>query len=180
MIECMDNQNFTRTFLGSLAPGHRVLDLGAGEGDFARMFCERGAKVTAVDHTIPQSKDGAIECVRIRVEEFIEGKDRGSYDAVFMRNILQFLQKHWVFATLFPWLGGHLKQGGIIGIETFSRDPEPPFNHPMRSLYTAKELLEHFLLWQDLCVQEYEHDGPDMRGTLRHFFITDLIVRKTG
>lgn len=83
-----------------------------------------------------------------------------------------------MFEILFPWLEEHVKNNGIVGIETFYQDPKPPFDHAMRSLYTIKELTQHFVSWQELYAKEFDQDNLDLRGTLRHFYYSDLIVKK--
>ena len=114
----------------------------------------------------------------MKVEAFIAHENDERYDLIFLRNILQFLDKQWVFDVLFPWFQGHLNTGGIIGIETFYQEPEPPFGHPMRSLYSAQELSGHFLSWQEIYLEQYDHSGPDLSGITRHFYTSDILVKK--
>ena len=73
----------------------------------------------------------------------------------------------------------HISSKGIIAIETFYLDPEPPFDHPTRSLYTLKELTRHFMSWNEIFAQEYDHMGLDMNGNTRRFFVASLIVQKS-
>ncbi len=174
----MSNQDFTKRFLDYIKPGQHVLDLGAGEWKFAQMFVERGARVTAVDTRPSLLRNAMITRVTMNIEDFCSATHPDKYDLVFARNVLQFLDKYWVFETLLPWIEEHLAGQGIIGIETFYQDPEPPFDHSMRSLYALKELTTHFLLWAELYAKEYDHRGFDMSGQTRKFFVSDLIVKK--
>ncbi len=174
----MSNLDFTNTFLDYLKPGHHVLDLGAGEGKFAQMFVERGASVTAVDIKLPALPDTSITTKRMRIEEFVGTSGVDHYNLIFTRNILQFLDKSWVFETLWPWMDEHVTEQGIIGIETFYQDPKPPFGHPVRSLYTLKELTAYFMTWTELYAREYSHLGLDMNGQTRKFFVSGLITKK--
>ena len=174
----MSDQDFTRKIFEYLKPGNHVLDLGAGVGDFARMFVEHGAKVTAVDPIVMTQPDPNIKTKPMRIEDFYNEHNSDQYDLIFARNILQFLDKNWVFATLFPWLEGHLTPNGIIAIETFYQNPNPPFDQPMRSLYTLQELTAHFMSWSEIFAREYNHQGLDMSGQSRQFFISSLIVRR--
>lgn len=171
-------QSFTTTFLNCIQPGHHVLNLGAGEGKFAQMFVERGASVTMVDTQLPKIQDANVHVQQMSIEEFcaIENPDR--YDGIFARNSIQFLDKNWVHETLFPWLEDHSSDNGIIAIETFFQNPEPPFNRHMKSLYALKELQSHFLSWNEMYAREYSHLGLDMSGQTRKFFVSSLIVQK--
>lgn len=173
------DQGFLSMILQYIHPGTTVLDLGSGEGDFARRFAERGAIITAVDANYCPPNEESIMFQKAGVEDFIAKNGTQQYDIMFMRNILQFLDKSWVFEILFPWLDEHVKNNGIVGIETFYQDPKPPFDHSMRSLYTIKELTQHLVSWQELYVKEYDQDNLDLRGMLRHFYVSDLIVKKT-
>lgn len=152
--------------------------MGAGEGKFAQMFVERGASVTAVDIKVPALPDTSITAKRMRIEGFVSTTGHDRYDLIFARNILQFLDKPWVFETLWPWVDEHVAEQGIIGIETFYQDPEPPFDHLMRSLYTMEELTTHYMTWTELYAREYSYLGLDMSGQTRKFFVSSLIVRK--
>jgi 2-polyprenyl-3-methyl-5-hydroxy-6-metoxy-1,4-benzoquinol methylase len=177
-IVLVSNQDFTNTFLDCIKPGHHVLDLGAGQGNFTQMFVERGARVTAVDIRLPKLQDTSIISEKTSIEEFCASEQSGQYDRIFARNVLQFLDKPWVFKTLFPWMEEHITVQGIIGIETFYQDPEPPFEHVMRSLYPLKELTAHFMSWTELYVRDYCHSGLDMSGQIRKFFLSSLIVKR--
>lgn len=176
----MPKQDFINIIFQHIQPGSTILDLGSGEGKFARMFAKRGAIVTAVDAKFRPQNEESITFQTASVEEFIAKIGTQQYDLVFMRNILQFLDKNWVFETLFPWLENHVKANGIVGIETFYQDPNPPFDHTMHSFYTTKELTEHLLTWQEMYENEFDEDNFDFAGTLRHFFISDLIVKKVS
>lgn len=173
----MPKSKFVNIFIENIEPGHKVLDLGAGSGEYSQMFAEKGAQVTAVDSKLPDFLDNSIISHKMSIEDFIS-EDDSQYDLVFMRNLIQFLDKQWVFESLFPWIEKHLNKDGIIGIATFYKDPVPPFDHSMRSLYTLDELSQHFLKWQEIFKEQREHDGPDLSGKTRHFFINDLIVKK--
>jgi 2-polyprenyl-3-methyl-5-hydroxy-6-metoxy-1,4-benzoquinol methylase len=176
----MNNQDFTKTFLNHIQPGHHVLDLGAGDGKFAQMFVERGAKVTAVDTRPMNINDAMIVPKQMTIEYFCATENKEHFDLIFVRNAIQFLDKNWTLETFLPWMEERCSDKGIIVIETFYQDPEPPFDHPMRSLYTLKELTGFFMSWNELFAREYDHVGLDLSGNTRKFFITSLIVQKAG
>ena len=172
------NQDFTKTFLNLLKSNHHVLDLGAGEGNFSRMFLERGAVVTAVDSRIPKQDEENFNAVRMKIEDFCNTPNTEKYDRFFLRNVIQFLDKSWVFEILFPWIENHSSNNAVIAIETFYQDPAPPFEHPMRSLYSLEVLTLHFMTWVEHFARQYSHVGLDMGGQTRTFFVSSLIVQK--
>jgi len=175
----MDVKNFTNIFLACIKPGNKVLDLGAGEGKFTQMFFERGAIVTAVDMQPPTFHNVALIVKKMKIEDFCASEENEHYDLIFARNVIQFLDKLWVFETLFPWMNKHLAPGGIVAIETFYQEPEPPFGHNMISLYTLKELISNFMTWKEIDARENDYFGLDMSGQKRRFFVSSLIVQKT-
>ncbi|MEK7519161.1 MAG: SAM-dependent methyltransferase [Patescibacteria group bacterium] len=174
----MNNQDFTKTFLDLLKPNQHVLDLGAGEGKFSRMFLERGTIVTAVDIRIPKQEEEKFRAVRMKIEDYCNTPNTEKYNRFFLRNVIQFLDKNWVFEILFPWIENHSSDSSIVAIETFYQDPEPPFDHPMRSLYSLDELTLHFMTWVEHFARQYSHMGLDMGGQTRKFFLSSLIVQK--
>ena len=176
----MDSRNFTKTFLDYIKPGHKVLDFGAGEGNFTQMFLDRGAIVTAIDIRPPTFSDNKLIIKKMKIEDFCLGNNDEKYDFIFARNVIQFIDKNFVFETLFPWIEKNLVPQGIVAIETFYQDPEPPFNHPMVSLYALEELISYFMTWKEIDAKEYDHMGLDMSGQTRKFFVSSLIAQKTN
>lgn len=176
----MTPQDFTAACLAKITPGMTVLDIGAGNGRFAQMFADRGAQVVAVDPEAPTGTPPGITFVKQKIEDFIARPGDDKYDFIFLRNIIQFLEKSWTLTALFPWLEEHTTANGLIAIETFYANPEPPFPRPLRSAYELKELTAHFSRWLEIYSAQYEHLGPDMSGHERRFFTTDLIIQKNN
>ena len=174
----MSLKNFTETFLLQIQPGWLVLDLGAGDGHFTRMFADQNARVIAVDPKFSGIENKNITIFRMRLEDFIKQNSTTKYDAVFMRNVLQFLDRNWVMKTLIPWLDENVMSQGVVGIETFYQNPIPSFDQSVSSLFTVRELLENFQGWQTLLKDQHEHFSPDLQGNKREFFTSDLIVKK--
>lgn len=174
----MSIQDFTNTFTDCITPGNKVLDLGAGDCMFTQMFLERGAIVTAVDTRPPAFHDDNLTFKKMTVEDFCAAEKKDRYNFIFARNIIQFLDKHWVFETLFPWMDEHVAEQGVVAITTFYQDPKPPFDKLMRSLYTLNELTSYFMTWKELYAKEFSDLGSDMRGQTRKFFISSLIIQK--
>lgn len=174
----MSIQIFTETFLSQIQSGWKVLDFGAGDGHFSRMFAEKNARVFAVDPKFSGKENKNITILKINLEDFIKQNKETKYDAVFIRNVLHFLDKNWVMKTLVPWLGENVAPQGVVGIETFYQNPIPSFVKPVSSLYSAPELQGYFQSWQTLLIKQYEHFSPDLQGNKRQFFTSDLIVKK--
>lgn len=179
----MGIQNFINTFSDCINPGHKVLDFGAGEGEFYQMFLDRGAFVTAVDMRPPAFQEANLVVKKMKIEDFCASEEGGQYDLVFMRNVIQFLDKSWVYETFFPWIDKHLVKGGIVAIETFYQDSEPAFARLALSLWTLTELASFFMTetkiyTKELYAKQYDYLGFDMNGQTRKFFVTSLIIQK--
>lgn len=166
-------------FYGLLKPNWRVLDLGAGEGKQAKQMLEFGVKVVAVDKKEPKEKDGAISWNVSPIEEWIiHLAEEDFFDAILARNSLQFFDKAIVENKLLPTLSKHLKSGGLFEIETFFKEPEPPFANPFRSLWTEDELKKIFIGWEVIASEIGKENTTDLNGQLRDFYKTCLLFRK--
>ncbi len=172
----MTPETFITTVFFTVQTGQHVLDIGAGQGIFARRFVDRGAHVVAVDPRGFELNEHLLTARRLTIQKFIIN-DSAHYDLIFARNVLQFLEKHWVFATLFPWITDHLATNGVMAIETFFAEPKPPFSKPLISTYELAELRTAWLQWPELLAGQYEYHGPDMQGALRHFSTTDFVIQ---
>ena len=162
-----------------IKPGWRVLDLGAGEGKQAKQMIELGAKVIAVDRKAPKEMDEAISWNTSLVEEWVADLSNNDiFDAILARNSLQFFDKDIVRNELLPILSNHLKSGGLFEIETFYKEPVPPFDHPFKSLWTEDELRESFVDWKVVASEMGEENTTDLSGKLRDFYKTGLLVKK--
>lgn len=167
-------------FTNSLPPHSTVVDLGAGEGKYAQILSSNGHQVIAVDKN-PQPLVEGIEQIHSSVEDWITNLSPDSRaDGFLLKNVIQFIDKDFVFDTLIPKLIHHLNPNGIIGIETFTQPPIPPFEITHRSHYDITELRPLFQGWEMLMSDNIENDGKDMNGNIRHFFITRLVARKTS
>lgn len=67
-----------------------------------------------------------------------------------------------------------------IAIRTFFREPKPQFLKSCTSFYTLADLLPRFAGWGTVFAGQFEHKGPDLRGTIRLFYLTDLIVSNSS
>lgn len=175
----MSDQNFINAILDDIRPAQLVLDLGAGDGRFAEMFAERDAHVTAVDLHPPELQNPKITSTQTKIEDFCTEKNSQRYDLIFARNSIQFLDKPWVLEELFPWMEEHASRHGVIAIETFYQNPEPPFLRPLRSLYTLEELQRYFFSWGEIYARQYRYAGLDLEGQHRTFFVSSMIIQRT-
>lgn len=180
-LKFMENQsnNFIQKLLLCITPNSRVLDLGAGGGKYAEKFARLGARVVAVDRKKPTMQHPLVEWRSMLIEDFLPTlTPTETFNLILLHNIIQFLNKKWVISTLIPQLKAHLRADGILAIRTFYQEPSPPFEKPCTSFYLQSELLPLFLKWENLHVDMYDTDVPDMRGRIRHFYLTELMVRK--
>ncbi len=172
------SSKFIKEVLKFLKYEDRVLDLGAGLGSQSERFARAGALVTAVDkRTNPKLKN--IVWHKTSVEDFIaNASNQQNYRIIFSQNLLQFLNKEWVFVKLLPWLKDHLEPGGIVAFKTFYQEPEQAFTEPLSSLYNADELQNFFNDYRVIIKSQEEILDSDMKGKIRKFFITKLIIQK--
>jgi cyclopropane fatty-acyl-phospholipid synthase-like methyltransferase len=99
-------------------PGARALDLGCGDGAFARALASRGVRCLAVDRNAIDSADG-VSFVESDLRVF--EPELGAFDLVVLKNVLQF------FAvddkrTLFRRACAALTPGGLLLVEAFTVD----------------------------------------------------------
>jgi len=166
-------------FYSLLKPGWRVLDLGAGEGKQAKQMTDLGMKVTAVDSKKPQEQDPAVSWNVLPIQEWIITLSNNDiFDAILARNSLQFFKKDMAQDELFPILSKHLKSGGLLAIETFYKDPEPPFERPFWSYWDEDELKMNFVGWEIIQSGMGKENNPDLAGRLKDFYKTWILVKK--
>ncbi len=121
----------------SIVPGMTVLDVGAGDFELAKKLALAGARVTAVDVRQPSTLPDGITFFQTDIVDY---KTNDLYDVILLMNVLQFLKKDQVMDDVLPRLLSMLKTEGSMYIETFSKNPEPPFpNLPISSTYTEED-----------------------------------------
>lgn len=170
---------FSQKVLQYIHPGHKVLDLGAGDGWFARECLMQQAVVTAVDLKPPPVLDRDIDWHTMNVKDFLDRlPTRELFQVIYSRNLIQFLDNAWVRDSLLPQLIQHLQPGGILAIQTFYRDPEPAFKSTAPSLFTVDDLTALLRQLHMVYAREFSETSPDMIGVSRKFFITNMITQK--
>ncbi|HEY3555492.1 MAG TPA: class I SAM-dependent methyltransferase [Casimicrobiaceae bacterium] len=107
-------------FASLVAPGARVLDVGAGRGRHARFFTSRGARVLAVDRDARAlaSVDG-VAGVETRVAD-LEGPSWPLDDATFDAIVVV----HYLHRPSFERLVAALAPDGVLLYETFAAGNE--------------------------------------------------------
>lgn len=116
------NDDEIMEFIG-VGKGMSVLDLGTGDGFFAKMFADRNAAVTAVDKNDQYFDDMNDAGVSTKKAD-ICGFNEGTYDIVFMANVLHDLDcKDAVAKSIYSM------DKGILAIIEFKRDA--PFGPPV-------------------------------------------------
>jgi ubiquinone/menaquinone biosynthesis C-methylase UbiE len=102
-------------FAAALAPGARVIDLGAGPGLDTVLLAERGLRATSVDFSMGMLRAGRRECRVVRVQ----GDARrlplatASVDGVWAKASLLHLQREDVAVALAD-VGRILRPGGVL------------------------------------------------------------------
>lgn len=171
--------NFSEKALEFVQPDSKVLDLGAGNGWFSKECLQRGAIVTAVDQKRLVENLPEIDWQTVSIQDFIDQlPTSNTYNLIYSRNLIQFLDADWVETTLWPILLERLESGGIIAVQTFYQDPEPPFETRLSSVYTTNDLKKILPGLEVILEEQFSKQSPDMMGIPRMFFITNLIVKK--
>lgn len=113
-------------FVNGLPEGAKILDLAGGPGHMSRLFIDAGHTVTLFD--LPEVIElvgpdlGGTNHLRLVAGDLRQGLPEGErYDAVYMGNINNLLTAE-ENAELFKRLGGHLVDGGRVGIQTHLGD----------------------------------------------------------
>jgi trans-aconitate methyltransferase len=171
---------FFERFASMIAPDSLVVDLGAGGGAQSERLVAVGAKVIAVDRKTPLSIPTGVEWITSDIDDWTATlPPEPTIDAFLLKNCIQFLEKDSVLHALLPRLASRLATGGIIGIETFSRAPEPSFSNSQHSYYSLQELKGAFSAWDFPFASEVtDASGADLAGNKHTFHLTRLIARK--
>ncbi len=170
---------FSQKTLQYIQPGSKVLDLGAGDGWFSQQALEQDALVTAVDAKAPKEQLQGIDWHVVKVQDFINKlQSQDQFNIIFSRNLIQFLDSNYVLEKLLPALTEHLQSEGILAIQTFYQDPEPPFENKVSSLFTPLDIKGALSSFHVLSEKQFEDDSVDMKGIPRKFFITNIILQK--
>ncbi len=174
-----NHQHFTSIVFQNIEPGSKVLDLGAGDGRWSKKFAAVGAKVVAVDRRTSPESIPEIAWQVSEVQKYMnQVGDSDNFDLVFLRHLLQFLPKRDAVESFLPQVSRHVRNGGLVAIQTFFAQPKPSFPNPVPSLYSLNELLPVFGTWEKLWQLQSVQTGQDLAGTPRVFSVTELIVRK--
>jgi SAM-dependent methyltransferase len=166
LVKVLEKGNFTT-----------ALDLGCGAGVDAKEMARRGIKVTAIDIN-PEiknyfKKDKNIKLVVESIEEF----NFQTYDLIFAKSVLPFLNKVNIIKTVNN-IKMTINPGGIFAGRFFG--PNDSFNkgNGKMTFVTKDELLKMFEDFKILEIVETEKDGTTGLGKPKHWHIIDIIVKK--
>lgn len=107
-------------------PGQRILDVGCGQGDIARMFAAAGAEVVALDSSAAMLDQARQTCAGLPVS-FVEAKaettglDAASFDGIVAGQCWHWLDRRRAAAEM----ARLTKPGGILAICHFDWLPLP-------------------------------------------------------
>lgn len=166
-------------FLDSLKPGGYVLDLGAGTGLQAKDAAKRGLRITAVDILDkPESvTEPEIQWIKTSLETYLEQLSSDQlFNGILMQNIIHFFPKSYVLGTMLTVLKAHLKQDGLLAIETMTAPPEPPLKK-FQSFYTPQELA-NTLECRVLLSEQNDSQRVEDDGSVRTFHHTRVLVQR--
>lgn len=172
--------NFIDSFTEHVPEEGKILDVGAGDGRWSRHFRALGHEVVAIDRR-SRPDDLALEIDWLEASLSREFPDfpSGHFDAVFARNVLQFLEAERVLEEIVPEMLRILKPSGIIAIETFFAEPEPTFEH-LRSFHSADEMIKALPGLEILRQKQFHVTGESRRGGTHRFAVTQVIARKNA
>ena len=169
---------FDQQFYAVLAFVSRVLDVGAGQGDQAAELADLGHIVVAIERRPVSFAHQNVEWHRAKIEDWIVTQPDGMFDAILLRHTIQFMAPAHVCDELVPHLKRLVRPGGIVAIETFTKQPEPAFesDHPSYWHHAGLEALfkEYIVDLSD----DVEETYIGMDGVERHWYLTRFIARK--
>jgi len=134
-----------------------MLDLGSGDGRYAKIAREKGIKVTTLDLKPSDGEDH----IQTDLENWLPMEQ---YDFILMRNVIQFLPREYVLNTLLPSVREH---GKIVYIRTFT----PEEKEIGMSRYTEED-------FPGAVVSRWEEDGVKLNGTPHHFYLITAVYKR--
>ena len=159
-----ENWQFEYTFARQIHPGTRGIDLGAGDGELPARLAE-SYDMVAVDRHPPEYFHDRLIWRQMRVEDWATEPDGEPFDFVLSRNLVQFLDKPFVFDVLIPAIKRRVRPGGIVAIKTFSANPEPALGIAFPTFFVAEEIAARFDGWTEILRLNEPRRSPALTGT---------------
>ncbi len=176
----MIHSQFTETFLNNIPGEGTIFDLGAGDLRWTKIIAEKhsGQKIIAVDKKIPGDVPSDISFI----EDDIREAQLEKAGAFFLRNVIQFIPKSEA-VELLEKISSLTENGGIVGVETFFRDPVPSFGKPttcyeiddFRSFFDPENPEAPFRL---IYSNKESKLTKGLDGTEREFFTIQIVLKK--
>ena len=168
-------------FFAKIEEGSEGLDLGAGDGRWVTTAANIRTRVTAIDRQPAPAGPLPIGSSWIQAD-LHDGlaailKDGQKFDFMMCFNAIQFMPRDYILGEFLPSLAHYARPDCVLGLCTFWKDPNPAFEHPFTSLYTALELVEALKGWEILQAEQRESDALSLDGvTLRHWYATEILA----
>ncbi len=158
-----------------------VLDLGAGDGTFAQYLAElrKTNMYTGVD-ILPRPNDLPANAVwhTESIEQWCEWSCE-VYDLVYVRNVLQFLDRAYTLEHLLPDLLRRVEPGGHIALSTFTAPPVPSVDLGWKSLYSLRDFSGLFTQWKTVLATQEPYFGRTRQDpTMRTWHTVQLIMER--
>ena len=150
----------------------RCLDLGAGDLIVSKQLADLGLEVTAIDLMLPKSIPTNVHFVQADITTY---QPMGTFDIIIANNVFQFCNRERVLQELLPRLFSALASGGLLIIETFWGNPDPPFHKPIASTFT----LADFEMYGKKIYGVQDSETLKRNGQNTTFKYVDYVSRKT-
>ena len=155
----------------------RILDLGAGDGTQAKAMADLGHRVIAVDRRAAPFAHPDVEWIVADIPAWL-AFEGGSFDGVLIRHVIQFFDVETVKKAIIPKVQAMLRPGGVLAVEAFTGQPEPPFPSPHPSYWRTADLQALSPGWEVLLARDFEERRPGLDGVERRFRLAQFVARK--
>lgn len=169
---------FIQTIIDNIKKGTTIIDIGSGDGFISNEFYKQGAIVKAIDKkTRPANLNKEIVFYNLTLQEFLREKSSEKFDIIFVRNVMQFIDRKEFIENILPKLTKLVNPNGILALATFYAEPILGFDKPLLATYDLKDLITITNPNKILLKRQYKCRSLSLDGKIRMFFRTELILR---